>query len=220
MPFVNNPGEGKQSNAIGCLELCMFSEGSRHQEEIIVTGTKVRFHSPMALFDIGTHGMYWLDATFLSVGIRGDWKLTSQKIRSITSPGPATNFGVTEVNHRHLAPFSPRFTIAVMFAKFIPLRVRFQRIKVTIIAARPLNGITSWVRWNAGKNPESFVPTFPWMMDFELLKWGSKQQLNSKKICTSSLPKHTHYEYRKVHTYNYIIYANHTWYVGKTFECV
>lgn len=58
MPFVNNPGEGKQSNAIGCLELCMFSEGSRHQEEIIVTGTKVRFPSSIALFGIGTHGMY------------------------------------------------------------------------------------------------------------------------------------------------------------------
>ena len=32
----------KWSSAIGCLELCMFAEGSRHQEEIIVTGTKVR----------------------------------------------------------------------------------------------------------------------------------------------------------------------------------
>ena len=32
----------KWSNAIGCLELCMFAEGSRHQEEIIVTGTMVR----------------------------------------------------------------------------------------------------------------------------------------------------------------------------------
>jgi len=40
MPFSNNEGN-KWSNAIGCLELCMFSEGSRHQEEIIVTGTKV-----------------------------------------------------------------------------------------------------------------------------------------------------------------------------------
>jgi len=30
------------SSTIGCLELCMFSEGSRHQEEIIVSGTKVR----------------------------------------------------------------------------------------------------------------------------------------------------------------------------------
>lgn len=43
MPFRNNQSDQKQSNAIGCLELCMFSEGSRHQEEIIVTGTKVRF---------------------------------------------------------------------------------------------------------------------------------------------------------------------------------
>jgi len=29
-------------NTIGCLELCMFAEGSRHQEEIIVTGMKGR----------------------------------------------------------------------------------------------------------------------------------------------------------------------------------
>lgn len=27
---------------LGCLELCMFAEGSRHQEEIIVTGMKGR----------------------------------------------------------------------------------------------------------------------------------------------------------------------------------
>jgi predicted dehydrogenase len=40
MPFRSANG-GKWSNTIGCLELCMFSEGSRHQEEVIVTGTKV-----------------------------------------------------------------------------------------------------------------------------------------------------------------------------------
>lgn len=34
---------GHHHSTMGCLELCMFSEGSRHQEEIIVTGTKVRF---------------------------------------------------------------------------------------------------------------------------------------------------------------------------------
>ena len=43
IPFKNNMFEENHSNTIGCLELCMFSEGSRHQEEIIVTGTKVRF---------------------------------------------------------------------------------------------------------------------------------------------------------------------------------
>lgn len=44
MPFQKeSSADGvKWSNAIGCLELCMFAEGSRHQEEIIVTGTKVR----------------------------------------------------------------------------------------------------------------------------------------------------------------------------------
>jgi predicted dehydrogenase len=31
-----------QKAVMGCLELCMYAEGSRHQEEIIVTGTKVR----------------------------------------------------------------------------------------------------------------------------------------------------------------------------------
>ena len=47
MPFKNNTSERHGCNAIGCLELCMFSEGSRHQEEIIVTGTKVSFNTPM-----------------------------------------------------------------------------------------------------------------------------------------------------------------------------
>jgi hypothetical protein len=42
LPFRNTNG-CKWSSTIGCLELCMFSEGSRHQEEIIVTGTKVSF---------------------------------------------------------------------------------------------------------------------------------------------------------------------------------
>lgn len=45
MPFNRNESEQKQSNAMGCLELCMFSEGSRHQEEIIVTGTKGRLEA-------------------------------------------------------------------------------------------------------------------------------------------------------------------------------
>jgi predicted dehydrogenase len=33
------------SQTIGCLELCMFAEGSRHQEEIIVTGMKGRIEA-------------------------------------------------------------------------------------------------------------------------------------------------------------------------------
>ena len=38
MPFRADDG---RCNTVGCLELCMFAEGSRHQEEIIVTGSKV-----------------------------------------------------------------------------------------------------------------------------------------------------------------------------------
>lgn len=34
-----------QKAIMGCLELCMYAEGSRHQEEIIVTGTKVSLSS-------------------------------------------------------------------------------------------------------------------------------------------------------------------------------
>lgn len=50
MPFKNNLSEENEPNAIGCLELCMFSEGSRHQEEIIVTGTKVRCKFSLVTF--------------------------------------------------------------------------------------------------------------------------------------------------------------------------
>ena len=47
MPFQKpddstSPRNRKWNSTIGCLELCMFAEGSRHQEEIVVTGTKVR----------------------------------------------------------------------------------------------------------------------------------------------------------------------------------
>lgn len=40
--YVTLPFEG---NTLACLELCMFSEGSRHQEEVIVTGTKGRLEA-------------------------------------------------------------------------------------------------------------------------------------------------------------------------------
>ena len=36
---------GHHHSTIGCLELCMFTEGSRHQEEIVVTGTKGRLEA-------------------------------------------------------------------------------------------------------------------------------------------------------------------------------
>lgn len=55
-PFVEpcNPEEPirkqSQKQVMGCLELCMYAEGSRHQEEIIVTGTKVHIHIDFGSF--------------------------------------------------------------------------------------------------------------------------------------------------------------------------
>jgi hypothetical protein len=34
-----------QQGTLGCLELCMFADGSRHQEEIVVTGLKGRLEA-------------------------------------------------------------------------------------------------------------------------------------------------------------------------------
>lgn len=39
---VSSRNRKVQQHTIGCLELCMYAEGSRHQEEIIVTGMKGR----------------------------------------------------------------------------------------------------------------------------------------------------------------------------------
>jgi myo-inositol 2-dehydrogenase / D-chiro-inositol 1-dehydrogenase len=41
LPFQSND----KVKAMGCLELCMYADGSRHQEEIIVTGTKGRLEA-------------------------------------------------------------------------------------------------------------------------------------------------------------------------------
>lgn len=44
--FVTLPFKsGAKVRAMGCLELCMYADGSRHQEEIIVTGTKGRLEA-------------------------------------------------------------------------------------------------------------------------------------------------------------------------------
>jgi myo-inositol 2-dehydrogenase/D-chiro-inositol 1-dehydrogenase len=48
IPFVPKPNgvpNHQQVPTIGCLELCMYAEGSRHQEEIIVTGTLGRLEA-------------------------------------------------------------------------------------------------------------------------------------------------------------------------------
>jgi myo-inositol 2-dehydrogenase/D-chiro-inositol 1-dehydrogenase len=45
---INGNGSNKKTKGaqtIGCLELCMFAEGSRHQEEIIVTGSQGRLEA-------------------------------------------------------------------------------------------------------------------------------------------------------------------------------
>lgn len=45
MPFQQQDSSLPSTEIIGCLELCMYAEGSRHQEEIIVTGTKGRLEA-------------------------------------------------------------------------------------------------------------------------------------------------------------------------------
>jgi predicted dehydrogenase len=46
MPFhPEDDPDAHKIKAMGCLELCMYAEGSRHQEEIIVTGTKGRLEA-------------------------------------------------------------------------------------------------------------------------------------------------------------------------------
>ena len=41
----NSSGSSSSNTALACLELCMYAEGSRHQEEIIVTGTRGRLEA-------------------------------------------------------------------------------------------------------------------------------------------------------------------------------
>lgn len=48
LPFRHNDEADSPKHKIktmGCLELCMYAEGSRHQEEIIVTGTQGRLEA-------------------------------------------------------------------------------------------------------------------------------------------------------------------------------
>ena len=56
LDFVNpsRPEQPRKNSTmhstLGCLELCMFAEGSRHQEEIIVTGMTGRIEGTLPQF--------------------------------------------------------------------------------------------------------------------------------------------------------------------------
>lgn len=43
--FAPSNESNQHNETIGCLELCMYADGSRHQEEIVVTGTKGRLEA-------------------------------------------------------------------------------------------------------------------------------------------------------------------------------
>jgi predicted dehydrogenase len=46
MPWASSMSEKESSSrTMSCLELCMYADGSRHQEEVIVTGTKGRLEA-------------------------------------------------------------------------------------------------------------------------------------------------------------------------------
>eukprot|EP00606_Chrysophyceae_sp_TOSAG23-5_P001003 GSChrysophyteH2.ASY1.ANO1.1460.1 assembled CDS len=45
LDFNGGSEQAPHERTMGCLELCMYADGSRHQEEIIVTGTKGRLEA-------------------------------------------------------------------------------------------------------------------------------------------------------------------------------
>ena len=56
-----------QQGTLGCLELCMYADGSRHQEEVIVTGMNGRLEAYLPenkVFYYQRPGKYdWVDRT-------------------------------------------------------------------------------------------------------------------------------------------------------------
>jgi len=56
-----------QQGTLGCLELCMFADGSRHQEEIVVTGLKGRVEAYLpenkVFHYMRPNNKHWVDKT-------------------------------------------------------------------------------------------------------------------------------------------------------------
>ncbi len=126
----------KWSDAIGCLELCMFAEGSRHQEEIIVTGTKVR-----GLFVPSINRIIPDSFSFhCHKNYRDDSKHTCQKIKCTCSNDHLMNFGLIEVFLPQRIVSTNRFLTVPMSRVYTESIMRFRHMEDTITAALLLNG--------------------------------------------------------------------------------
>lgn len=143
MPFRKQEDPGvRWSNAIGCLELCMFAEGSRHQEEIIVTGTKVRpVHAIIAISL--QRGSSETNLLLLLCHFRVDWRPIFLRIRSIFLKGHRMSSGKIAAFPPHQVVFASMCLTAPTSRVYMALRMKFLRMVAITTVAQQSNGTIS-----------------------------------------------------------------------------
>jgi myo-inositol 2-dehydrogenase / D-chiro-inositol 1-dehydrogenase len=159
MPFQNskNQANGTTESAeqrrtvdtIGCLELCMYAEGSRHQEEIIVTGTKVKFEQ-RGLYPTTVQVLQPILTMTSLCGVlrnRAAWKRIFRRTKSFRLKGHPRNSGMIAASHHLQVPSAVRSTIAQISKVSMVLRPvkRSPHMVDITIAVQLLNGIVCWL---------------------------------------------------------------------------
>jgi predicted dehydrogenase len=127
-----------QKATMGCLELCMYAEGSRHQEEIIVTGTKVSLSLAGARPNASCSVSKMICSRTRSFPVlycsRAVWRLTFRRTRYTTTNDQTLRCGLIEASLRQLTP-SEKWSLTVPTSRtFMRLRMICQLMADTTTA--------------------------------------------------------------------------------------
>jgi predicted dehydrogenase len=176
MPFRENCTHGesiaKQSQraVMGCLELCMYAEGSRHQEEITVTGTKVRGVSLCIVQSTTLIDSYHSPLAFI---LRVVWRPIFPKIQFTSSRDPTRMFGKIAASLLHPNP-STRWSLTVLMSRmFTALTTTCRRMAATTTVRLPSNGTISFPPFTHGVKRANGRLTCHSMTAFAPSRWAS-----------------------------------------------
>ena len=134
-------------STLGCLELCMFAEGSRHQEEIVVTGMKGRIEGEFLIQLFTCTFVVNARLKMLSSNTYSTQR-TFLKTRSISiNVQLPVVYGKIEVSHLRKNLSQKKYLIAPTFAMCMILQMISQLCTLDItIPALPLNGSICWMQ--------------------------------------------------------------------------
>lgn len=150
-----------QQATLGCLELCMFADGSRHQEEIVVTGLKGRLEAYLPENKV----FHYLRPKRHQMDHEGNEESGEQKWVDLTQPPPKSTIKETIIDCSVLSN-------VYSFADEIPQHAGHHYCSTAVEWKYLIDQVVNW------KNGDTFIPQVSLDDGIKAVEMGMKAQLN------------------------------------------